>query len=443
MRFLYSALLALALVLGLPYWAIQALRRGKYRAGLAQRWGRVPPHLRLPPGERSIWVHAVSVGEVLAVSRVVEELRARYPGDRILVSTTTATGQELARKRFGAENVFYFPLDFALAIRPWMRALCPRAVILAETEFWPNFLRLAHRRGARIAVLNARISDRSLPRYRRFRSLMKPVLEKIDLFLAQTEEDGFRLMEIGAPAQRVQISGNLKFDINPPAAAPLVEQLREALAAGGGSPVLVCGSTVAGEERLLLDALRALRERFPRAVLILAPRHPERFPEVAVALLASGLPFWRRSQWSGAPVDGGVFLLDSIGELASVYALAQVAFIGGSLVPAGGHNVLEPAHYGVAIVVGPHTENFRDIVARFRQAKALRETEPNTLPSTLRELLSDDRACREMGARAAALLQSQVGGTARTMKALEALLRDNSGSALPSPAPGPARPREA
>ncbi len=443
MRLLYSALLALALILASPYWAFQALRRGKYRAGLAQRWGRVPPHLRLPPGELSIWVHAVSVGEVLAVSAVVEQLRARYPADRIVISTTTSTGQELARKRFGAENVFYFPLDFALAVRPWLRALHPRAVVLAETEFWPNFLRLARGRGARIAVLNARISDRSLPRYRRFRALMKLVLKKIDLFLAQNEEDGWRLMEIGAPAERVQISGNLKFDIKPPAAVPLVERLRAALASGRGAPVLVCGSTVAGEERLLLDAFRAVRDRFPRTVLILAPRHPERFGEVGVALLASSLPFWRRSQWSDQQVDGGVFLLDSIGELASIYALAQVAFIGGSLVPAGGHNVLEPAHYGVAIVVGPHTENFRDIIARFRQAKALRETEPARLASTLLELLSDDHARQEMGARAAALLQSQVGATARTMTALQTLLQDTSGSAVAAPAPGPARPREA
>ncbi len=208
----------------------------------------------------------------------------RFPQHRVVVSTTTDTGQELARKRFGADNVFYFPMDFAFAIRPYLQALQPELVVLAETEFWPNFLRLAHASGARIAVVNARISDRSWPRYRRFRWALRRMLAHVDLFLAQTEQDSSRLRSIGADAGRVQVTGNLKFDVSLPAPPPLVESLRRALAAEAAGPVLVCGSTVEGEEPPLLKAFQNLRVAHPRAVMILAPRHPERFDDVAILL---------------------------------------------------------------------------------------------------------------------------------------------------------------
>ncbi len=409
----------------LPYWLFQMARHGKYRKGLAERLGHVPSRLELPGRQApSIWVHAVSVGEVLAVAGLVEELARRFPGHRIFISTTTDTGEALARQRFGEANVFYFPMDFAFAIRPYLRALRPRLVVVAETEFWPNFMRLAHAGGARVAVVNARISDRSWPRYRRFRGLLRRLLANVDLFLAQTPEDAVRLRDIGAEPERIHVSGNLKFDIPAPAPPAIVESLRKSIATNGAGPVLVCGSTVDGEEPLLLKAFENLLVQHPRAVMILAPRRPERFPAVAALLEHMSIHFFRRSEWSGEPLTGGVFLLDTIGELAALYALADVAFVGGSLAPHGGHNIIEPAQHGVAIVVGNHTENFRDIVSLFQSRDALRIVGPAELPLVLLELLANDAERRALGKRAAETMRSQIGATARTAGELEKLLAE-------------------
>lgn len=349
--FLYSLLLAAGTLLSLPYWLFQMLRHGKYRSGLVERLGQVPSRLGAADPAQSppevIWVHAVSVGEVLAVSGLVEEMRRQFPRHRVLVSTTTDTGQALARKHFGDESVFYFPMDFAFAIRPYLRTLRPRLVVITETEFWPNFLRLARDSGASIAVVNARISDRSWPNYRRSRWAVRRMLANVDLFLAQTEEDSTRLHSIGAGAGRVRVTGNLKFDLGRPAPSPIVDKLRRSLAEAETGPVLVCGSTVDDEEALLLKAFENVLVAHPRAAMILAPRHPERFDAVATLLTQMGIPFWRRSLWNGEPITAGVFLVDTIGELAALYALADVAFVGGSLVPRGGHNILEPAQHGV------------------------------------------------------------------------------------------------
>ena len=421
MVLLYSLGLALAFALSSPYWLLQMARSGKYRAGLAERLGRVPPRI-VADHRRAIWLHAVSVGEVLAAAGLVAALRERYPARRIVISTTTRTGQEIARQRFGADNVFYFPLDFAFAVRPWLGALRPDLVVMMETEFWPNFLRLAKESGARIAVANARVSDRSYPRYRRVRTLMRPTLSAVDCFLAQTQDDARRLAEIGAEPARVSVSGNLKFDIAPPREAPLVAQLRVAVERGGAGPVLVFGSTVENEEPALLAAFRSMLQQFPAAALILAPRHPERFEAVAAMLQQSGLPWWRRSQAVPESLRGGVLLLDTIGELAAVYALAKIAFVGGSLAPRGGHNILEPAWFGAAILVGPHTENFREIVALFRTADAVRVVEGDGLSAALLRLVSDPQECAALGARARQVISAHSGATARTMAALEQLL---------------------
>jgi 3-deoxy-D-manno-octulosonic-acid transferase len=421
--FLYSVALAVGMLVSLPYWLFQMARHGKYRKGLAERLGRVPSRLALPgEQDRVIWVHAVSVGEVLAVEGLVEEFRRRSPGHGIFVSTTTDTGQALARQRFGEANVFYFPMDFAFAVRPYLRVLRPQMVILAETEFWPNFIRLAHASGARIAVVNARISDRSWPSYRRFRGLLRRLLGNVDLFLAQTPEDAARLQDIGASAERVRVTGNLKFDLSLPAPPAILERLRKSIAEAGAGPVLVCGSTVDGEEPLLLKAFENLLVQHPRAVMILAPRHPERFPAVAGLLEQMSIRFWRRSAWNGEALTGGVLLLDTIGELAALYALADIAFVGGSLVPRGGHNIIEPAQHGVATVVGNHTENFRDIVGLFQSRDAVRIVGPAELPLALMELLANDAARIALGQRAAETMRSQIGATARTADELEELL---------------------
>jgi 3-deoxy-D-manno-octulosonic-acid transferase len=419
MYLLYSALLAAGLLLSLPYWML-ARPHGKYREGLGERLGKVPPRLQ-PRPDPAIWVHAVSVGEVLAVSELVKELRRRFPQYRVVVSTTTATGQKLAQTHFGEDSVFYFPLDFEFAIQPYFAVLRPRLIVLAETEFWPNFLRLSHR-SARVAVVNARISDRSFPGYRRFRSVLKKILQNVDLFLAQTAHDASRLRNVGAPADRVQVNGNLKFDVNLPAPPAIVASLRLNFRQGGAGPVVVCGSTVEGEEGLLLRTFENVLASHPRAVMILAPRRPERFGEVARLLEQMGIRFWRRSLWSGDAIAGGVFLVDTIGELASLYALADVAFVGGSLVPRGGHNIIEPAQHGVAIMVGNHTENFRDIVSLFQSQDAVRVVGAAEFPLVLMELLSNEAERVALGRRAAETLRSQMGATEKALRALEQLL---------------------
>lgn len=417
-------MLAVGILVSLPYWLYQVLRHGKYRRGFRERIGQVPARLRAcSENQRIIWVHAVSVGEVLAVSGLVGEVRRAFARHRVVVSTTTDTGQDLARKRFGEESVFYFPMDFAFAIRPYLQVLKPELVVLAETEFWPNFLRLVHASGTRIAVVNARISDRSWPRYRRFSWALRRMLAHVDLFLAQGEEDAKRLQTIGADPGRIQVTGNLKFDVGLPSPPALVEKLRRSLAAEGAGPVLVCGSTVEDEEPPLLKAFENLRVGHPRAVMILAPRHPERFDNVAILLQQLGIPSYRRTLWDGENLGGGVLLVDSIGELSALYGLANVAFVGGSLVPRGGHNIIEPAQHGVAIVTGNHIENFRDIIAIFQSRDAVRIVGVSELPLTLMYLVDNDAERLALGRRAQETIRSQMGATARTVDGLRTLLQ--------------------
>lgn len=369
----------------------------------------------------SIWVHAVSVGEVLAVGQLITELQQKYPARQILVSTTTATGQKLARECFGEDRVFFMPLDFGFALRPYLNALKPHLIVLAETEFWPNLLHLAGKRGTSLATVNARISDRSFPRYRFFRWFFGRVLSEVDLFLAQTAEDAERLRAIGAATERVRVSGNLKFDIRPSAQSALVTDLRQAISKN--SPVIVCGSTAEGEEEPLLAAFRQVQSEFPAAVMVLAPRHPERFEKVANLISAAGFLMQRRSSWSPQqPVKAGIFLLDSVGELAAVYALADVAFVGGSLVPTGGHNILEPAQYGAAIVVGTQTFNFREIVSLFQQGDAIKIVTVETLGLQWLALLNQPEERRRLGGRAKDLFARHAGATRRTLDALGPLL---------------------
>jgi 3-deoxy-D-manno-octulosonic-acid transferase len=423
MYLVYSALLAVVLVVGLPYWLFRTLRHGKRHIGLAERLGKVPDRLARHQSRPAIWVHAVSVGELIAVSDLITGLTRLFPGYRVVVSTTTAAGQTLARTRFGKNSVFYFPLDFKFAIQPFLRILRPQLIVIAETEFWPNFLRLAHQSGARIAIVNARISDRSYPGYRRFRSFWMRVLQPVDIFLTQSPEDRRRLADIGAPVERIQVSGNLKFDVSLPPPTAIVSSLRSAFQQTQAGPVLVCGSTVDGEETLLLRAFENVLASHPRAVMILAPRRLERFEEVAQLLQQLGIRFWRRSLWNGDPIVGGVLLIDTIGELASLYALGDVAFVGGSLVPKGGHNIIEPARHGVPIVVGNHTENFRDIVGLFQSRDAIRVVGPAELPLVFLELFSHEAERAALGKRAAETLRSQTGATEKTIQALEKLLQ--------------------
>jgi len=421
--FLYNAGLLLALILGAPWWLWRLATTSKYREGLGERLGRVPKRLaerRLDADQRQsvIWLHAVSVGEVLAVSRLVAELDTAEPAHRVFISTTTRTGQVLARQRFGAERVFYCPLDLPWAVSAYLDALKPALLILAETEFWPNLLTGCHQRGIPVAVVNARISDRSWPRYQRLRSLWEPFLRRLALVLAQSDTDADRLRSLGCSP--VSVSGNLKFDVRNAGESAATAALRHL---SGSLRLLVAGSTLEGEETALLAAWPALLSADPALAMVLAPRHPERFASVAELLASRGFPWRRRSNLGDAPLaPGEIVLLDTIGELASVYSLAAVAFVGGSLIPAGGHNPLEPAQFGVPVVMGRHYRNFQAMVDDLLDEKAIAITTPADLQTTLVRLLRNPAEAAALGARGKAAFAKRGGATARTISAIAALL---------------------
>jgi 3-deoxy-D-manno-octulosonic-acid transferase len=375
------------------------------------------------------------VGEVLAISRLVKTLDDALPEYLIVVSTTTRTGQALARERFGANRVFYCPLDLPWAVRAYLNALQPRLLILAETEFWPNLLSGCYRRGIPVAVVNARVSDRSWPRYRRLHWLWRPFLAPLSRVLAQSETDAERLKAIGCRPERVAVVGNLKFDVRAAEDAEATLLLR-ALAAG--LRLVVAGSTLEGEEAALLDAWPRLLAAESQLAMVLGVRHPERFDAVAALLKDSGVAWVRRSAWRAKPEKllqpvnpGEIVLLDTIGELASVYSLAAVAFVGGSLVPAGGHNPLEPAQFGVPIVMGPHFANFRAITEDLLAHQAVRIADERELAATLIELLEDGSAAEAMGERARQIFLSKAGATSRTVDALMDLLAANKRTERP------------
>ncbi len=423
----YNLALLAGSIASAPWWLWRMATTHKYREGLGERLGNVPGWLRSQAAARPvIWLHAVSVGEVLAVSRLVGELDAGLPDFQVLVSTTTRTGHVLARERLGANRVFYCPLDLPWAIRAYINALKPRILILAETEFWPNLLAGCNRRKIPIVVVNARISDRSWPRYKALRSLWQPFLSKISLALAQTDLDATRLQAIGLVPDRVSVAGNLKFDVR---AAQEAEGTRLIRRLAPGLRFLVAGSTLEGEEQTLLDLWPRLAQIHGNLVLILAPRHPERFGSVASLLEKSGIPWVKRSSWQNRAVDaippiqpGHIVLLDTIGELASVYSLAAVAFVGGSLFPTGGHNPLEPAQFGVPIAMGPHYANFRTITDDLRAHKGLAIASKDDLAQTLAEILSNPTEAAAMGSRARRVFEAQAGATQRSVDAVRAIL---------------------
>jgi 3-deoxy-D-manno-octulosonic-acid transferase len=424
--FFYNVALLTALVSSAPWWLWRIATTQKYREGLWERLGRVPKRLVARSGAEDrplIWVHAVSVGEVLAVTRLANALDAALPDYSVAVSTTTRTGQALARERFGANRVFYCPLDLPWTVRAYLNALKPHMLVLAETEFWPNLLQGCFRRAIPVAVVNARISDRSWPRYQMLRQLWKPLLGRLGRVMAQSETDAERLLAIGCAPERVSVAGNLKFDVR---AAEEAEATRLLKANSAGLRFVVAGSTLEGEEALLLEAWPQLLSADAQLAMVLAPRHPERFAAVAALLERSGNQWARRSEWMAKPAEplrfGEIVLLDSIGELASVYSLASVAFVGGSLVPAGGHNPLEPAQFGVPIVMGPHYANFVAITDSLRDHDALRIAAKEELAGVLIELLRDRRAAEALGSRAREVFERQAGATERCVTALRELL---------------------
>ena len=448
--FFYNLALLAALVVGAPLWLWRIFTTQKYRVGLPERLGWVRPGWVRPrrdgrfKGQRPggvvdhrplIWVHAVSVGEVMAVTRLVKTLDVALPDFFVAISTTTRTGQELARERFGQDRVFYCPLDLPWAVRAYLNALQPRLLVLAETEFWPNLLSGCFRRGIPVAVVNARISDRSWPRYRRLRWLWHPFLQRLDRVLAQSETDAERLKAIGCRQERVAVAGNLKFDVRAGSEAGATRQLKNL---APHLRLIVAGSTLDGEEAALVEAWPRLLEADPQLVLVLAPRHPERFGAVAALLDNSGVSWVKRSDWRSQPAGslnplrpGQIVLLDTIGELASVYSLSAVAFVGGSVVPSGGHNPLEPAQFGVPILMGPHYANFRAITGDLLAHDAIRIAAKQDLAAALIELLRDRTAAEAMGERARQVFGQQAGATGRCVDALLELLSPELDSERP------------
>lgn len=439
MYFLYRVLTAAGIPVLAFYYLLRGWRRGESVATLRERFRSVPAEVaaRATKSPGAVWIHAVSVGEVLAAKPLVEALKQRDPARTILLSTTTTTGQRLAHERLAtADGIFYFPLDRPASVRRALEAIRPALVLVMETEIWPNFLREARRRSIPVVFVNARISERSFARFERWKFLVegffRSVLNDGELFLTQAEEDARRLVEMGAPEERIQITGNLKYDGEPPKQSPFGAWLEEQLRQQDRWPVVVAGSVVAEEEEPVLAGFDYVQRQWRRALLVLAPRKPDRFDRASEIIAARGWKVLRRSQLDLAPPlaeDCDVFLLDSIGELAGLYALADAVFVGGSLVLAGGHNILEPAWFGQPPVFGPSMENFRDIAEKFLDAGAgLRVFSGDQLGKAWVRLIRDPALREHMGQAARDISEKNRGATRRTLEQLLPLL-DAKGNA--------------
>ena len=433
----YSLLMGVAALVLAPYWLVQGLRHGKYLSNLGERLGFASPRLAKLAAQRpgAIWMHAVSVGETLSGVTLAKKLKEKYPERPLIVSTTTMTGQAVARERMAfADAVIYFPLDWAFAVRRALDAVRPSVVIVLETEIWPNFLREATKRDVPVIFVGGRVSERSFERYQKFfgvfgfylRPFLRRVLSNAAVFLMQSEKDAERIRALGAPTERVRVAGNLKYDQAMPEVTPLSNWLAREAERAGRKPVIVAGSVVATEEPLALIAFGTLQGEYPDALLVLAPRKPERFEAAAEFIDESHRKYLRRSQLQvgdaassngGIPRDVSVVLLDSIGELASLYRVCDGAFVGGSLVPSGGHNILEPAAFGKVPVFGPWMDNFAEMAARFvADGAAIQVENPEDAGGAWIELLRTPERMKKMGTAAQRLVEENRGATARAME---------------------------
>lgn len=418
-----AAYLALLLALS-PWFLYQAISRGKYRHGWGARlWGNVPrPNGQLPV----IWLHAVSVGEVNLLASVLTEIERRKLEVECVISTTTAAGYALARTKYAPRTVFYCPLDFSWAVRRAMARIRPRLLVLTELELWPNLIRYARQSGARVAVINGRLSERSFRGYFRWRRVIEPTLRRIDLVAAQTEEYAERFRRLGALPESVHVTGSIKYD-GATTDRNNTRTVRLASLAGiqSNDVVFLAGSTQEPEEELALDAFLSLVPAHPELRLILVPRHPERFAAVGQMLQRRGIPFQRRSalEAQGADPAARVLLVDTVGELGAWWGTARIAFVGGSLSTRGGQNMIEPAAYGAAVSFGPNTRNFRDIVAALLAAGGACVVHDGAeLRDFVRYCLEDPASADSLGAAAARLVASQLGATRRTIDRVERLL---------------------
>jgi len=422
-----------------PYLAWQAVRYRKYIGSLGQRLGYLPITFNLD-GEESIWIHAVSVGEVLTARALLPQLRERYPRLRIFLSTTTMTGQDIARNSLQyVDGVFYFPFDLGFVVNRTLRLVKPRLFIMMETEIWPNLLRACKRAGVRTVLVNGRISARSYPRYRLARPFFRRVLVHVDRFCMQSDESARRIIEIGADPEKVVVTGSLKFDsLEIPGASTAADRgpnrVLRYFRISPDRPVLIAASTLKGEEEPVFEAFQRIRARLPEALLIIAPRKPERFDDVEQIARRGG---WRVARRKELPVDAeprqDVVVLDTIGELAQLYQVATAVFVGGSLVDQGGHNILEPAVFGKAIVFGPYMQNFAEIARTFvENDAAVQIRSGRELEQALLALLTDPVRRARLGAAARALVEANRGARGKTMTAIARVLPpQDSGNVRP------------
>ena len=430
---MYSIYSLLILVFGLlasPYLAYQAIRYKKHINSLGQRMGYLPVSFNLD-GEESIWVHAVSVGEVLTARALFGGLKRRYPRLRIFLSTTTLSGQQVARRNLqDVDAVFYFPFDLAFVVRRTLRLVKPRLFIMMETEIWPNLLRECKKLGVATMMVNGRISARSYPRYRMVRPFFSRILADVDRFCMQTEESARRLIDVGAEPARVSVTGSLKFDSLEAVGEPTPgrgrgrDRVLRYFRITSGRQVILAGSTMRGEEELLLQAFRRLKGSANNPLLVLAPRNPERFGEVTQLARNKAFVTVKRSD---LPVDleprAEVVVLDTLGELAQLYQIATAVFVGGSLVDAGGHNILEPAVFGKPIVFGSHMQNFEEIADAFlAHGAALQVHNARDLEDALLALLTDPVRRARLGAAARALVESNRGAKDKSLAVIGQLL---------------------
>ena len=428
MHGLYTLAILIYLLARVPAIAYQRSRRGKSLGRMSDRVGRVPESLN-PDHDRSVWIHAVSVGEVLTARSLLPDLRESYPQHRLLISTTTVTGQQVARELGDAvDGVFYAPLDLPAFVARTLDRVAADLIVFVDTEIWPNWLRACRRRGVKTVIVNGRLSDRSYRGYRLGRTFIRRVLHDLDRVCAQTEAWGHRYIELGLPADRLAVTGSLKFDaldvVATGADLHVGNRVLGHFSFVGDRVVFVAASTLRGEDESVLRAFHRVREVAPDAVLVLAPRHPDRAPELLVAVRDRGFTAVLRSRLVAGVADPcDVVVLDTVGELARLFQLATLVFVGGSLVPGGGHNILEPAVFGKPILFGPHMQNFQEIADVFlRNTAAVQVGSESELEHAVGELLVDSVRQARLGAAARAVVDANGGARGRTMAVINNLL---------------------
>ena len=433
--FLYNVLFAIGYTLMLPKFFLRMRKRGGYRADFGQRLGRFSPEVAARLAEKPrVWIHAVSVGEANLAGAVLRELRRVAPGESFILSTTSSTGHAVCEKLVGPDDVLvYLPIDFPRIVRRSLKGINAKALVLTESEFWPNLIRACRRRGLPVLLVNGRVSDRSAPRYRRLRCFFGEVFDCFAAMLVQSELDRRRLLDAGAPADRVQVAGSVKFDVAPPAEAALETARQTLTAAGvalGADRILMGGSTWPGEELALAQAWAAARQAAPDLRLVLVPRHQERGDAVERELAAAGFRCLRRSRMKAgremqAPGPDAILVVDTTGELFALYALADLVFVGKTLEPnVGGQNMIEPASFGKAVLCGPHTENFLAVMDIFRAGDAIREVaDAAALRLAVGELAADAVQRDALGVRARRVVEARRGALARTAQVIVSHLR--------------------